>query len=65
MKEILIPRLHEDRAFDTESSILFTTVQDLMPYGDGSNKVFGYENFEATYILQLRSNALQHTEFKV
>ncbi|AJU51505.1 Ubp9p [Saccharomyces cerevisiae YJM1573] len=39
---------YEDRAFDTESSILFTTMTDLMPYGDGSNKVFGYENFGNT-----------------
>lgn len=39
---------YEDRAFDTESSILFTTITDLMPYGDGSNKVFGYENFGNT-----------------
>ncbi|CCD22325.1 putative ubiquitin-specific protease UBP9 NDAI_0A01670 [Naumovozyma dairenensis CBS 421] len=30
------------------SAILFTPVSDLIPYGDGSNKVFGYENFGNT-----------------
>ncbi|EJS43991.1 ubp9p [Saccharomyces arboricola H-6] len=46
--ECVPPSRLEDRALDTESSILFTTVTDLMPYGDGSNKIFGYENFGNT-----------------
>ena len=64
---------YEDRALDTESSILFTTMTDLMPYGDGSNKVFGYENFGNTCycnsvlqclynISEFRCNVLRYPE---
>lgn len=64
---------YEDRALNTESSILFTTISDLMPYGDGSNKVFGYENFGNTCycnsvlqclynIPEFRCNILQYPE---
>ncbi|CAI4037180.1 hypothetical protein SMKI_02G0460 [Saccharomyces mikatae IFO 1815] len=56
-----------------DSPILATKVSDLMPYGDGSNKVFGYENFGNTCycnsVLQclynlspLRENILQFPE---
>ncbi|CAI4060233.1 hypothetical protein N7582_001569 [Saccharomyces uvarum] len=42
------PSTYEDYALKAESQILFTSITDLMPYGDGSNKVFGYENFGNT-----------------
>ncbi|CAI4061309.1 hypothetical protein SUVZ_05G1790 [Saccharomyces uvarum] len=42
------PSTYEDLALKAESQILFTSMSDLMPYGDGSNKVFGYENFGNT-----------------
>ncbi|EJS44624.1 ubp13p [Saccharomyces arboricola H-6] len=56
-----------------EPTILTTKVSELMPYGDGSNKVFGYENFGNTCycnsVLQclynlssLRENILQFPE---
>ncbi|CAI4060489.1 hypothetical protein SKDZ_05G1780 [Saccharomyces kudriavzevii ZP591] len=67
------PITYEDRAFGTESSILFTAMTDLMPYGDGSNKVFGYENFGNTCycnsvlqclynISEFRCNVLRYPE---
>ncbi|CAI1957258.1 hypothetical protein SEUBUCD646_0E01860 [Saccharomyces eubayanus] len=46
--ESYFPSTYEDGALEAESQILFTSMTDLMPYGDGSNKVFGYENFGNT-----------------
>ncbi|QLQ79214.1 hypothetical protein HG537_0B05610 [Torulaspora globosa] len=38
-----------DTTFDPSSpGLLFTNVTENMPFGDGSNKVFGYENFGNT-----------------
>ncbi|CCC67995.1 hypothetical protein NCAS_0A14370 [Naumovozyma castellii] len=37
-----------DPIVEMESPILFTPMNQLLPYGDGSNKVFGYENFGNT-----------------
>ena len=43
--EIMENTMHDEELCN---NINFTDVTDLMPYGNGSNKIFGYENFGNT-----------------
>ncbi|CAB4252171.1 similar to Saccharomyces cerevisiae YER098W UBP9 Ubiquitin carboxyl- terminal hydrolase, ubiquitin-specific protease that cleaves ubiquitin-protein fusions [Maudiozyma barnettii] len=47
---------------DIERELLFPTPTDLLPFGDGSNKVFGYENFGNTCYCNSVLQCLYHLD---